>query len=351
MISEFETKNDETLGNILEEVIERLRTHCFVKHESRSKFVSAVCEERTKDALGKIVTVMVNNYTFLFKQNAKGKQFGHFEQAWLNHIDDYFTEPTSTASETNCYSAWKSVMDKCSSECACDVGEQRIVVSTLAYIVYDAMTIRVKEYKSKMLDIDKTMTSSDCSDQPLAESNVSLYRYGGFAIHSLLQKYKEREDPCSQAIVVILKKMVIKHEELCLLPSGVQLLNRGGLVIISPSLLPYLRALIEKVSSLVNEERCREYGQYMIDVARLAIEDDSNINSSFIRCIQAAGVDSKCPIIPQVYSELSKKLFHARVNEYMTAAVEIELEKNGKAVKADQCLRDHLKTFSGMKKR
>ena len=36
------------------------------------------------------------------------------------------------------------------------------------------------------------------------------------------------------------------------------------------------------------------------------------------------------------------------MNEFMTAAVEIELQKSGKAVKADQCLVDQLKTFSAM---
>ena len=37
------------------------------------------------------------------------------------------------------------------------------------------------------------------------------------------------------------------------------------------------------------------------------------------------------------------------MNEYMTAAVEIDLERSGKAVKADQSLRDQLKTYSAMK--
>ena len=45
------------------------------------------------------------------------------------------------------------------------------------------------------------------------------------------------------------------------------------------------------------------------------------------------------------------KVFHARVNEYMVASEEIELEKAGKAVKVEQCLRDELKTFSALKGR
>ena len=42
------------------------------------------------------------------------------------------------------------------------------------------------------------------------------------------------------------------------------------------------------------------------------------------------------------------KVFHARVNEYMVASEEIELEKS---VKAEHCLRDELKTFSALKGR
>ena len=44
-------------------------------------------------------------------------------------------------------------------------------------------------------------------------------------------------------------------------------------------------------------------------------------------------------------------MFHARVNEYMTASIEVQLEKTGKVVNADQGLRDELKTFSAKKRR
>ena len=66
---------------------EKLQTDAFVElNESRKKFVNALCEERSKDVLGKSVEVMVNNYIILLKQNSKGKRFGQFEQAWLKHI-------------------------------------------------------------------------------------------------------------------------------------------------------------------------------------------------------------------------------------------------------------------------
>jgi hypothetical protein len=49
--------------------------------------------------------------------------------------------------------------------------------------------------------------------------------------------------------------------------------------------------------------------------------------------------------------EFSLKIFHARINEYFSAAEEINLEQLEKAVKAEQGLRDTLKAFSSMKSR
>ena len=291
---------------------------------------------------------MVNDYFRLLKLYSKGKRFALFEQAWMNRINDYFVETDI------CSTLWKNVLKKC--ECVGTIEEQRIVVSSLMYIVYDIMTVKVKDYKMEAgTDIDTTLTATYALDEEpvtvFVESNVSLYRYGGFALHSLLQKYKQGKGGPNDAVVTVLKQLIIKGEQLSMVPYGVQQLNQGGLVIMNPLMLPYLRALIEKVSSLVNKERCKEFGKQMIEAACTDIENDEEIASTYIQCVTIVGIDSSSIVFPKIYNELSKKMFHARVNEYMTAAVEVELEKSGKAVKADQSLRDQLKTFSGMKTR
>ena len=148
----------------------------------------------------------------------------------------------------------------------------------------------------------------------------------------------------------VLKKLMIKHDQLPFVPYAVQQLNQGGLVTMDSCMLPYLRALLEMVSSLVNEDQSHEYGQHMIAIARSKIEEDKQIYDIFVKCIKAIGVDSMNSVIPQIYRELSIKMFHARVNEYMTAAIEIDLERSGKAVKVDQSLRDGLKTYSAIRR-
>lgn len=137
------------------------------------------------------------------------------------------------------------------------------------------------------------------------------------------------------------------------LPNAIKLLNQGRLDIMSPCMLPYLRAIITKVSSLVNEETCRSLGQHMLEVASQEISDDEKVYDIFVKCTQNTGIDlSKTDdVLRRLYMEVSSKLFHARINEFMTAAAELELLKSGKAVKAEQSLRDQLKTYSSTKAR
>ena len=308
-----------------------------------------------KEALVRCVKFMVNKFLELYKEYMKGKRFMQFEQAWMEHVHSYFTCPTETQStQDTCYVVWHAAVDKC--KCNVSDEEQRIVVSTLVYAVYDLMTDKVKDYK-KGIDCSETTEgpltdSDDVSTVTFSESKVNLYRYGGFALHSLLKKYyKHTQKPCTKDILTTLKHRRVKEDQLADLPVAIQQLNQGGLDIIAPCMLPFLRGLIENVRSLVNEERCQDLGQHMIEIACKDIDKDTELTRIFTECVHNAGVDTSSAVVSRLYGELSKKIFHARVNEYMTASIEIELERSGKVVKADQSLRDQLKTFSALKTR
>ena len=241
-------------GEIVKLVISKLKSGADVKYsEVRRRFVDvdALCSE---EDFANIVQKMVSNYIVLLQQYSKGKRFGMFEQAWLMKIEEFFTAPVPIDSDS-CYSTLKLVTEKCKYEAS--VHEHRIVISTIAYIVYDIMTEKVKYFKSHLA----TETSSH---ELLVESNVSLYRYGGFALHLLCEKYKG--DSSKENTMSVLKKLMIKHDQLPFVPYAVQQLNQGGLVTMDSCMLPYLRALLEMVSSLVNEDQSHEYGQHMIAI-------------------------------------------------------------------------------------
>ncbi len=65
---------------------------------------------------------------------------------------------------------------------------------------------------------------------------------------------------------------------------------------------------------------------------QVVLEDDADLFRTFVKCIQEAHVDVVAPtaavLIPQLHQQLTRKLFHARVNEFMTASIEIELERS-----------------------
>ena len=94
---------------------------------------------------------MKNKYKTLLKVHVKGKRSVQFEQAWLCHIEEYFTEPSSSQSdgnssmETILHPQWAALVDSIHSKPT--IQDQRIVVSTLAYFIYDLKAEKVKDYK------------------------------------------------------------------------------------------------------------------------------------------------------------------------------------------------------------
>ena len=140
----------------------------------------------------------------------------------------------------------------------------------------------------------------------------------------------------------------VTEKEWCELPSAIQYLQQGGLDIISPRMLPFLRSVVEKTTSLVNDERARQHGRNTVELAQREIKADATLISLFSEHTPTT-FTTDCKT--RVCTELIQKIFHARVNEYMSAAQEVQLEKEGKVVKAEQSLRDSLKTLSALKPR
>ena len=151
--------------------------------------------------------------------------------------------------------------------------------------------------------------------------------------------------------IKLLKSMRIKNERCIELPLPIQQLQKGGLHIMTPEMLPFLRKVVETVAFMINDEMKKKHGQNMIAIAENHLESDQEIQSLFQTCTSLISSNIPQPCLQTVCKELTRKIFHARVNEYMAATEEIELEQKGKAVKAEQCLRDQLKTFSGFKQR
>lgn len=192
------------------------------RYDLRRTFVERICQDT--ESFSGLIKVLVNKYLSLFKEHMKGNRFAQFEQSWFTHLESYFTPDT-------CYHGqWNAMAEKCSEPGCTTLGleEQHIVLASIAYSIYDIMTEKVKQYK---LDSNDTSTSATCisleqvttfvppvKDKKFAESNVSLYRYDGFALHSLVQRLKpssaksvtsqcSRSQDRNREMLAILKKM------------------------------------------------------------------------------------------------------------------------------------------------
>jgi hypothetical protein len=108
---------------------------------------------------------------------------------------------------------------------------------------------RVKDYKVadfKQSGVKNSRASSDESTITLKESDVNLYRYGGFALHSMIQKRTKDKliDQCLQTELRFLRHLSLPKEREKELPIPVIELNQGGLHMVTPDLLPFLRQLV-----------------------------------------------------------------------------------------------------------
>ena len=91
--------------------------------------------------------------------------------------------------------------------------------------------------------------SSHTGETIAHENVVTLYRYAGAALHSMIQKRTKLpnnlEDDQELKYLYTIK---IRKDEYDHLNKQVQSLNFGGLFIISPVMIPFLRALMDDVN-------------------------------------------------------------------------------------------------------
>ena len=154
----------------------------------------------------------------------------------------------------------------------------------------------------------------------------------------------QQQSPISEVSVcnAVLKQPGIQDSSR--LPAAIHYLNQGGLFLKSSHMLPYLKIIVESVSSLINEDKCQQLGVHMIETACEELEGDAELFGTFVKCIQEADVNVELPsVITKLHKELLKKIFHARVNKFMTASVEIELEKSVKLYQSSRAYEINLR--------
>lgn len=289
--------------------------------------MDTICKDPVRPTLVQCVMEMIARYLEQYKACMKGKRYALFQQHWFEHTHEYF-QTTEEPSEQS--KLWTNVVKRAEQRgTGLSVSEQRIVVSTLSYSIHDLMASKVQEHKAQQVMSASTSNNTDAkASQTISESNVALYRYGGFALHSMMEKRKchiTRANAKNE--LELLNTLKVRKEEWDGLPPAIQQLTRVGLDIQSPTLLPLLCKIVEKTFSLVNEKVSRKRGRQMIEHAKQQLDDCSEVKEAFDNVVPPTfSTESKTSVL----TELVHKVF---MHELTNAAEEIELEQEGKAVK------------------
>lgn len=184
-----------------------------------------------------------------------------------------------------------------------------------------------------------------------------MYRFSGFAIHSLLETRKNK----STNAVELLNTLKCHQDEIHEVPEQVKDLgNTQNFCIVTPRIIPYVQLLVKVVTSNINEQQMKAHGHEMIKLAKkkIIVNHQAELRDKFrqcvsdiekSRCLQES--DEVIAAVETVRKEFSDIIFNSRVNEFFKARKELELELTKKACDCDQSLRDSLKTFSSIKTR
>lgn len=120
---------------------------------------------------------------------------------------------------------------------------------------------------------------------------------------------------------------------------------------VTPSMLPVLSKVMTVINQNINHEKLKKHGKNMIKVALDKLDDD-DLTAQLFQSFKAihrkyeTSAQIREDLLANIVQELIKKIFHSRVNEYMEARKELDLEVMGKTTDAEQSLRDTLKTYS-----
>ena len=348
-------KNEE-YKEVMEEAFTRLlHDHQFKYYSARFRFVEVFKAKPMKAKFLRLIKTMKATYTDILEAFCKGKKFLKFQTAWFFHVNVYFDKTFEVQGldanrATELKRVWEVVLKLAAErDCVLPEEDQHIIVSTLSFILFELMSEKIKDKKIKEFP-SATSQSHDTATVDFQESVISLYRYSGFALHSVAENHH------NTSYVQVLEALRCKQTELDEVPSQIHDLNCGGqFTIISPKIIPYVKLLMQLIMLTVGEENLKVNGHEMIKIAKSNVISNSRLLEQYKKCIQS--IEKDCDITfdscsaETIRIELSQKIFNARINEFFKARKELDLETKKKVVDCDQSLRDALKTFASLKSR
>ena len=259
------------------------------------------------------------------------KRFAEFQHAWFtqarNYIDGECTEAVPSTSgrvkdhgaesrvaPQDCKASWDSFIK--SSTASVAVNDQRVIISSLAYAVYDLMIDNMKDFKADLID-----TSLIFSLEPTPEHEEIIHRYLGFAVKSLIDnKHKYLKNNKAHVLdtreeLKVLNSLVVRDH----LPETVLELSEGGLTMVSSEMVLYGGDVLYEFSKISCKHGNKSSSELVVMGKEIILND--KVKECFERCVANATSDSNISkrILSTLFCELTNKIVNARVNEMVKA--------------------------------
>ena len=180
-----------------------------------------------------------------------------------------------------------------------------------------------------------------------------LKRYAGAALYSMIEKRLKLSKSHPELKYLYFMKHEPGHSGDCAGESRTQCEKRTAFASVSPVLLPFFNHLLGAIHEHILYNKLKEHGKSMVKVGLDKIITNDDLKSLFGDCLKKTGIvfEENDENVNRIWMEITKKVFHARVDEFMEARKELDLESSGKVTDANQSLRDTLKTYSNIKSR
>ena len=310
-----------------------------------------------------LLRTLASLFALLYKACDKGKdKYMKFQLEWYQccsvfllppgkGLSDVGVDPKKKVELAHIQQRW---VGYCEGSCAEKHIRDAVMIS-ICSAVYNYLLKRVSQVQQSLL---KPTSSGAFIHQDTQDADSVYYRFCGAALANMLHaRYNERQtckedqrETIDQEIRVL---KCIQCTDKGHIPEELKYRDRGHMYFPSKDFLTFLRGLDGCVMANANESTLRKYGPDMIDVAVKQIEATQEFQHQFKTLITNCLLENDATIdvlkfdlsIKMVYNELSHKLCHTRLGEFISATQQNMAAVKGKSTLAGQNLRDELLTL------
>ena len=312
-----------------------------------------------KQLVNELLRTLSSLFAALYKSCDKGKEkYMKFQLEWHQYCSIFLLPPDKELSDIG-VDAKKNVdlvrlqqrwVGYCEGQSVNKQGRDAVMISVCG-AVYNYFLKRVSTVQQSILE-------PTSSTSPLSQDADSVYyRFCGAAIANMLHTRYDKRHSCKQEQKEILEQEIqvlkcIQCTDKSHIPEELKYRDRGYMYFPSKDFLSFLRGLDSCVMENANECTFKKYGPEMIDVAVKQMEATREFQQQFksliTDCLLQRDTDVNVtkfdPAIKLVYKELSRKLCHTRLGEFISATQQKLAAAQGKSTLAGVNLRDELLT-------